>query len=1204
MTTKTIWRVLAIVLCSLNSFSQDFSVNRIYQDGSGSPVFNPILNQFGIQWSRSIECPGGEIITVGHTYVAGQGENVYLIKRDPDGNIIWQTNQDVAGNNNNDYGINVYEAVTGDIYVCGTTDNGGSTNYDGVIMRFNSSGALVSSTTYPGTSGMNDIATALMIHPITGNLIVALTNENPTTSYDYMVLELNPSSLAVIGTPGTYDYANLIDIASGIEIDASSGDILLIGGSQSSLISSAYAVAIYNSSLAFISDARTDLVGTPNDQPLAYKKDASNNLYITGKTLSGTTYNIRTVKINANYTIAWNVTLDVNGLDDIGNTIDLDPTNGNVIIGGLCTRSGNITDMICQRYNGSTGAAIGSPFIQQAQNNTGNAAIKKLVTSPTGNVYFVAGEKGNSGLMQVLVGRLNASSTSNWQRQIVHPSQDILPSDIEWTTDGIFAISVLDSTTDEYLMTGYEEASLDTTRKYKGGKPFCKERELLVSFLPTAMNKSAVDNSSGTGIREFGDLQDWLTPTAFSTVMGALEERCRDCKIQAFRVFEEMKTTDTVAISRLGEYVPVPNFWSTLLLKLPNSITISQAQSILDGLKSIVACSQPNNFIEYMSPPNDSLYSYQKGLHLVGALTNAHINVEDAWNVQPNCGSSFVKGGIFDTGVNYKHKDLGYNGTASSGKVDGWFFNSALTGGGQNLKYNGPGPVFNYWDYDWLDHGTKVAGIIGALRNNTSGIAGIAGGDAANGNPGVKLYSLNTLGNANEEMKRLIRAIKSTALGDGSTPYAFKIHFANHSYKANGGWSFPDSIPIYNQQIHFANRMQVTQVASRGNYYINDNTLPATYDSCMIISVGASDANGNKMALSCYGSGMDIIAPGDTSIVQSISRDTYYAKFSGTSAAAPFASGVVALLMAHMNDSTDNYYNLAPEDCDYIIGHSATDVGASGYDSINGYGRLNAGKALRMVEKPVRILHHYGTNTKFPYTMTKSVYSNSDTIKLTESYKNYSNPSVVFPTARYVVKTYQIDATVSHIYTYPTDSFMYKWERHSSSYTYPLPDAQKRLNMHERCFFTAFSGTSASLRGYVYQVWDTIGNFKGWWPCDTSFNALYGVLKPNTLMEYSFLNKNKAVGVEEHTKGQQIVSVFPNPSSNEQTIVIDNQKNSDCTVEMYDVMGRLVKIVYSGKIGIGKTSIRNSLVNLPNSVYFYLVKLDEERISLKVIKSE
>ncbi len=598
MKTNPIWRILTIMVFSLNSyFAQEFSVNRIYQDVSGNPVFNPILNQFGIQWSQTIKGSGGYLITVGHTFVSGQGEDVFLRKTDPDGNVIFSTSWN-SGGTQNDYGINVYENSTGDIFVCGTTDNGGSTDYDGIILKYSSSGSLINSTTFSGSSGLNDIATDLVIHPTTGRLVVAICNENASSGYDYLVAQFNPSSLAPVGTPSTYDYANLIDIPLGIEIASGSGNILLIGGSQSSLITSAYALAVFNgNTLAYISDSRTDLVGTPNDQPLAYFKDASNNIYITGKTWNGTNYDIRTVKINSSYSIAWNVTLDVNGMDDLGNTIAIDPTNNDVIIGGLYTRSSNITDMISVRYSNSSGSTIGTPFKQSAENVTGSALIKKLVTSPTGNVYFVAGELGNSGFKQVIVGRLNSSSKPNWQRQIINSSQDVLPSDIEWTTDGIYAISVLDAATDSYLTTGYEEASLDTTRRYRGGKPFCKEGELLVSFLPTAMNKSAVDNSSGTGVREFGDLRDWLTTSAFGSVIGALEEYCGSCKIQAFRVFEGMKTTDTVAVSRLGEYVPIPNFWSTLLLKLPNTITIQQAQSKLDALKNVVACSQPNNFL-------------------------------------------------------------------------------------------------------------------------------------------------------------------------------------------------------------------------------------------------------------------------------------------------------------------------------------------------------------------------------------------------------------------------------------------------------------------------------------------------------------------------------------------------------------------------------------------------------------------------------
>jgi hypothetical protein len=56
---------LAIALLSTEVFSQDTFVNRIFENDFGTPVFNPALNQFGIQWCRSINCASGEIITVG-----------------------------------------------------------------------------------------------------------------------------------------------------------------------------------------------------------------------------------------------------------------------------------------------------------------------------------------------------------------------------------------------------------------------------------------------------------------------------------------------------------------------------------------------------------------------------------------------------------------------------------------------------------------------------------------------------------------------------------------------------------------------------------------------------------------------------------------------------------------------------------------------------------------------------------------------------------------------------------------------------------------------------------------------------------------------------------------------------------------------------------------------------------------------------------
>lgn len=114
-----------------------------------------------------------------------------------------------------------------------------------------------------------------------------------------------------------------------------------------------------------------------------------------------------------------------------------------------------------------------------------------------------------------------------------------------------------------------------------------------------------------------------------------------------------------------------------------------------------------------------------------------------------------------------------------------------------------------------------------------------------------------------------------------------------------------------------------------------------------------------------YGGNMDLIAPGSdsivytTNIINSSTSANPYEKFNGTSAAAPHVSGVVALLLSHYN-KPDCYSNknLAVEDVEYILEHSATNLYGPGYDDTTGWGRLDAYKALQMIENTtLQILH-------------------------------------------------------------------------------------------------------------------------------------------------------------------------------------------------------------------------------------------------------
>lgn len=1197
MIRRTFLCLLAVMASSGTIQSQNgpVYVNRLFQVPFGGPLFTPILNSFGAQWSRSFVNSAGEQLTIGHTYDSSTKENLLLIKHDADGSPVFTATLHTGGANF-DYGLNLWEdGGSGDIYVCGTTDNGGMPNpYRALIARYDATGNFQDSVTI-GAPGLNYIATAVTRHPNTGNLLVSIAAEGGGTGFDYLVVELDPTNLAYLNS-NIYDYSGLDDIPLGIEIEAGGNDIEVIGSSKSTTLTCAYAVAVFDgNSLGFISDSRTNLSGGPNDLATSYVKDSNDNIYITGKTYSGSNANIKTVKINSSYAIAWTYTLDV-GQEDVGSSIAFDALNGQVVTGGFVTNSSGKKEMVCIRHNAATGGTV-SMHRQAAEDPTGDAVIKKLVVNPQGNVYFTGGEKGKSGHNQSVVGRINANGTPSWQKKIALAGQDVVPSDIAVTGDGIYAVSVRDSSSfNAYVATKFTEFASDTSVTYNNKGPVHMKRELVVGFMPSVVDKDAVDGNDGK-VLEYGSPSDFLTTTAAAAITAAFSEPCRDCEIKMTKIHPYLKTTDTVAISRLGQNVPIPPFWADFVLEFPSYLNIGTAESVLRTLPQVVSYVHPNFIGKLHNAPNDSLYKSQTNFNDT-MPPDADINVEEAWNLE--VGRSFVKGGVFDSGIHWKHEEFGYTGTPTSSRIEGWqFYGNGYPGNGKDHKQ----VAFP----DSIEHGTCVAGIIGASRNNGKGIAGIAGGDATMGNHGVRLFSL---GHLKWRLSDYVEAIfESTRY---YAPYGYGLNFGNHSLGFDSSFVTNAELTALSEAIRFATRQQVTQIVSRG-YGLpagsQKECFPATYDSCWVISVGGTSSIGHyKDAIweepfwsPHFGKGVDVAAPCVTNLGLTTGSHTKYTHMNGVSIAVPHVSGVVALLMSYMNDSITSYRNLAPEDCEFIINHSATDVNAPGYDIYTGYGRLNAGKALKMVEKPERVLYHFGTNTFCPHTITKSVYSNSDTIVLTERYTALNN--IPNGPGRYIVKTFQIDANVSHPGLYPSDSLIAYWPRHSSSYVFGLPDAQKRLNMHERMQVVSLSPSNAHVRGYIYQVWDTIGNPPVWWPCDTSFAALFSGNNPiDRLFEYSILSKNKAVGIKEQIKNSDKIKLFPNPADRQQTLIIESGKASECIVDLYDLTGRFVKTVYKGRSASSKITVVHHLEGLPPSMYIYVIRLDGEILNKKFIK--
>lgn len=318
----------------------------------------------------------------------------------------------------------------------------------------------------------------------------------------------------------------------------------------------------------------------------------------------------------------------------------------------------------------------------------------------------------------------------------------------------------------------------------------------------------------------------------------------------------------------------------------------------------------PDHYVYMCATPNDANYSEQWGL--------TKISAPSAWDTR-NKALPSVHVGVVDTGIQANHPDLA-NQIYSSKHRD---FTTDVTAG----------TVIAVEDLvDPNGHGTHVAGIIGAQGDNSIGGSGVCWD--------INLISLRVLGsNGSGNISHIVNAINYAQTA--------KIDILNMSLSTSSyNGALETAISNYTGLI----------VAAAGNDDKNtDNTryypssFTDTYDN--VISVGASDSsdersnwNGFSNLWGLFGSAksnygkttVDVFAPGTD--IYSTSKDGKYCKMSGTSMAAPYVTGVAALMMSIRT-------SLKPEDLKHMINYTS-DMKSSLTDLCVSGGRLNAAKAV------------------------------------------------------------------------------------------------------------------------------------------------------------------------------------------------------------------------------------------------------------------
>lgn len=296
------------------------------------------------------------------------------------------------------------------------------------------------------------------------------------------------------------------------------------------------------------------------------------------------------------------------------------------------------------------------------------------------------------------------------------------------------------------------------------------------------------------------------------------------------------------------------------------------------------------NYVREATLPNDARFAELWGLHNTGqevsganGIAGADIGVTKVWGT--HTGSRNIVVAVIDTGIDHTHADLANNIYVNPNEIPDNGIDDDGNGFIDDVRGWNFAGVSNNNAMDDNDHGTHVAGTIGASGNDGIGVAGVNWKVSM---MPVKFLSASGSGTLADAVKSIQYATK------------MRVNIMNNSW---GGGGFSQALM---DAIEEANQAGIIFVAAAGNNGTNNDQAPhypSNYQVENVVSVAATTNQEELASFSCFGKRtVHIAAPGHR--ILSTTPNNAYQSFSGTSMATPHVVGALALLWS-TNESQD-----------------------------------------------------------------------------------------------------------------------------------------------------------------------------------------------------------------------------------------------------------------------------------------------------------
>lgn len=363
--------IISLLFCnSLITYSQTmYQQWAAHHAGSGenSDKFNAFIRD-----------NSGNVYAAGYTWKQGNGKDLLLVKFNFSGDTVWTQTIDGIGNGNDEMNDLVFDN-SGNVVAVGTVKT--NTGKDIATLKFSPTGTLLWQVSYNHAANFDDYAVKVLTDQ-SGNIFSGGYGYNASFNYDYLLIKYDASgnqlNFAAYNGP-----ANQNDRLADMTID-NTGNVMVTGRSGTFSDKDDFATLKYNNTLAQQWLQTVDL-SNENDRATGIWTDATGDVYVTGRSNNGNTYDFLTIKYSgATGAAAWAQPkiFDSNG-DDQPEDIT---GNANMVVVTGTKFNGIQKDLYTIAYNPTTGTQMWATAY--ANPNGKNETVDHVAIGPNSEVVL------------------------------------------------------------------------------------------------------------------------------------------------------------------------------------------------------------------------------------------------------------------------------------------------------------------------------------------------------------------------------------------------------------------------------------------------------------------------------------------------------------------------------------------------------------------------------------------------------------------------------------------------------------------------------------------------------------------------------------------------------------------------------------------------------------------------------------------------